>query len=53
MWLLNGILDHEFSWVALKTVREKYKRLGLVLEGYNQPDLWLVKLPKPSLRSKN
>ena len=41
LWLAEGIYKHEIDKNALLAVVEKYQALGLVPQGYNQPDLYI------------
>ena len=49
IWLLEGILNTEHSWHALKQIKTKYKRLDLVPKGYLYAELVLVKVEPPKL----
>ena len=48
LWVLNGIMHHGIDRVQLEQVAKKYANLGLVPQGYQQPDLYLRTKPTPS-----
>ena len=39
IWVLKGMIDHDYSESDLKLVVEKYKRISMVPNGYNFPEL--------------
>ena len=40
LWVIVGFIDHNLSLVKLENALEKYKKIGVVPQGYHQPILW-------------
>ena len=40
LWVIVGFIDHNLSLVRLENALEKYKKIGVVPQGYHQPILW-------------
>ena len=45
LWVLDGALNHNIDRLALEQVAKKYGNLGLVPQGYQQPDLFMRDKP--------